>query len=1621
MAIRDQRLKAELIEAVVAQVRARLAPDRVPMVERFVRAFYANTPPADMVEATPDKLYGAALALWQFGAKRPARTPMIRVYSPTIAEHSWQSSHSVVEIVNDDMPFLVASVVAALRHAGDMVLLVIHPVLRVRRDADGHLIELRAADDAAGDPVSAEFHPESWVHVTIDRQTDARRLQAVTTVLHKVLEDCRLAVEDWSAMRRRTAALVCELEARADAGDEIREAADFLRWVDDENFTFLGCRNYRFVRPDGTVGAEGANRLEVVAESGLGVLRDPGVRVFDGLRDLAELPPEVQYFLRQPAVVWVTKANHRATVHRAVHMDAILLKELDAQGRVIGERLILGLFTSAAYSRAVSEVPLLRRKAARVVARAGFDLLGHDGKRLLHILANYPRDELFQSSDDELYDTCLGILHMQERPRIALFVRADPFKRFVSCLVFAPRDRYDTALRKMAVETLIKALNGSLFAYYTQVSDSALARLHIIVRTRPESLPAYDVAEIEAQLVAGARAWSDRLRDALVEAHGEETGLQRLHRYADAFPTGYRETVSAEIAVFDIGRIEEVLESGRLVVNLYRPLEAEDSRFRFKVYHAGAPVPLSDILPLLENMDLRVITEVPFAVRPGDGAATVWIHDFETRSGSGDAVDVAAIREPFQDTFARVWSGRMESDGFNRLVIRAGLGWSEVTILRAAAKYLRQARIQFSQEYMEQTLGAHPAIARLLVELFLVRLDPHRPADWEARSEVLLDRIIKALDGVRNLEEDQILRRFVNLVLSVLRTNYFQRGADGASKPWLSFKLDSQSLAELPLPRPWVEVFVYSPRTEGIHLRGGRVARGGIRWSDRREDFRTEILGLMKAQMVKNAVIVPVGSKGGFVVKRPPAGREAQMAEGIECYRTLIRGLLDLTDTLGPDGTVSPPRDVVRLDGDDPYLVVAADKGTATFSDIANGVAREYGFWLDDAFASGGSAGYDHKRMAITARGAWESVKRHFRELGTDIQTQDFTCVGVGDMAGDVFGNGMLQSRHIRLIAAFNHQHIFCDPDPDPELSWQERERLFRLPRSAWTDYDPARLSAGGAVFERAAKHVRLSPQLRARFGIAAEEISPNELIRAILTAGVDLLWFGGIGTFVKARGETQADAGDRANDGVRVDAARLRARVIGEGANLGMTQLARIEAAQRGLRLNTDAIDNSGGVDCSDHEVNLKILFGDIMARGDLTLKQRDELLAGMTEEVARLVLADNYLQAQALSVIEAGGTEALEPLGRFMRTLEKAGRLDRLVERLPDDETLLARLHARQGLTRPELAVLLAYAKITLYDDLLESDLPDDPWMAGDLGRYFPAAVRERFPEAVARHRLRREIIATHVANSLVNRVGPGFVREMVDRTGLAPGDVARAYAVVRDAFGLRSVWQEIQALDGRIAAEQQIAMLRETQGLLERAVGWLLIHCPPPLDIAGEIGRWRPGVQALTEGLDGVLGSEEQAALAERAELLVSHGVPVGLAHRLALLPVLAAALDVVRIAGAIGCGVPAVAGVYFLCGERFGLNWLRRRAQKIKTGDHWQQEAVEALVDDLLSHQSAITQSVLDSTQVCGAGEAQIEQWISGRRAPVERLARLLVELKTAPALDLARLAVADRQVRALLGG
>ncbi len=1605
------RFAADLAAQLAAEADKRLGAEEAAALRPFFAAYYANVAPRDLEGLSPENLFAAALAHWRMAEKRKAGTALVRAYNPNVETDGWKSARTVIEAVTDDMPFLVDSLAAELSRQGLVAHLVVHPIVAVRRDPDG-----QAAAALPRDSEDRDAKRESFLRAEVAAQAPDR-LSAIAQGVKRVLDDVRAAVEDWGAMRARMAESVATLDGTNDP--TVREAREFLLWAQDNNFTFIGARDYDIVdRAAKTLGDKA--RFSVVAGSGLGILRDPARVVFEESRDRAPIPADVRAFLEQPDPIMVTKTNRKSSVHRPVHLDAVSIKRRDADGRIDGERVFVGLFTSGAYNRLPRDIPLLRRKAETVIARAGFRPGSHDAKALQHIIDSYPRDELFQISADELFDISLGVLQLQERLRVALFLRRDSFERFVTALIYIPRDRYTTDLRLRIQSILEQALAGTVANHYIQFDDTPLARLLVAVQTTPGKIPPVDAAKLEDVLTEAARSWADRLQVALVASLGEARGLALFARFAEAFSPGYRDHVKPEDSLVDIAAIDRTLQSGEVGLNLYRREGDAEHQVRFKLYHPGGAVPLSDVMPMLERMGLRVVDEIPNTVVPGGvKARTVRIHDFGLETYDRAPIELAVVREPFHEAFRRVWKGEMDSDGLNALVIQAGLAWRQVVVLRALGRYLRQAGIPFSQEYMEAALTAQPKIARLIVELFLVRFDPERTAETDRRLEGLRARLDEALDAVVNADEDRILRRFANAVDAALRTNFFQKDADGNPKSYLAIKFDSSRIEDLPLPRPLREIFVFSPRMEGIHLRFGLVARGGIRWSDRREDFRTEILGLVKAQQVKNAVIVPVGAKGGFVLKRAPSAsdRDAFLAEGVACYKTLINGLLDLTDNL-ESGKPVPPRDVVRADGDDPYLVVAADKGTATFSDIANGLSLERGFWLGDAFASGGSQGYDHKKMGITAKGAWESVKRHFREMGHDTQNRDFTVAGVGDMSGDVFGNGMLLSPHIRLIAAFDHRHIFIDPDPDTATSLAERQRMFALPRSSWADYDAKLISKGGGVFERKAKSLALSPEAKKLLGLAKATATPAEVMNAILKAEVDLLWFGGIGTYVKASTESHADAGDRANDAIRINGGDVRARVIGEGANLGVTQRGRIECALGGGRLNTDSIDNSAGVDCSDHEVNIKILLASVVAAGGLDDAKRNALLADMTDEVGRLVLRDNYLQTLAISLAESQGVAALDAQGRLMRMLEKAGRLSRAVEYLPDDEALAERAAARKGLTRPENAILLSHAKLWLYDEILPSTLPDAPYLERDLIAYFPEVLGKKFADAAKSHRLRREIVATSVTNAIVNRCGATFVPELAERTGMPAADIARAFVVAREVYALDALWADIESLDGRVPAAAQIAMLHAINALAARATLWFLRQGRKDVAISAVVGEFQGDVARLAVGQDSFLPEHYLSDLNQRAGRLVALGAPEALAQRVAGLVNLYSAGDIVGLAKAYGRTAIEAAAVYYAVGTRFRLGRLRAACESMDAGGHWRKLAIGALVEEIFAHQLALADQALAHAEKGEAASATVERWLAAHAAAVAQAEAILTELWATPIDDLAQVAVASRQLRAL---
>ncbi|HWY93301.1 MAG TPA: NAD-glutamate dehydrogenase [Chthoniobacterales bacterium] len=1601
MLLTAQLGNAEIIEKVVAQFRGTAAEGRI-QAETFIRQYYRQVDPEDLAERSISNLCGAVLAHLNFIKEFKSGTSKLRVYNPKSEKDGWESTHTAIEIVNDNMPFLVDSVTMEINRQGLTLHLIIHPVIKTRRDANGGLSEILPRE--AGKSGASE----AVMHVEVDRQTDPEKLVELEAGLLRILGDVRKAVEDYPKMKDNLNRRVADLRKPYPEGldpETVEEEKALLKWLAESHFTFLGYRDYDLLKE----GDEDV--LRVVPGSGLGILRE--TRQTKVSKSFATVTAEVRKLARAPQLLVLTKANSRATVHRPGYLDYVGVKRFDAKGQVLGEQRFLGLYTSIAYNSHPADIPLLRRKVRNVVMRAGFDPNGHLGKALVTILEEHPLDELLQIPEDELFENAMGILRLGERQRTRLFVRSDVYGRFLSCLIYVPRENHSTELRERMQRILMQAFNGISSESTVHLSESVLARVQIIVRTKPGSVPEFDVREIEKQIVKAARRWTDDLHDALIAHFDEERGNQLYHRFGNAFPAGYREGSSVTEAVIDAAIMDTLGAEKNLAMNLYAGDKLSATPLRLKVFHSGKPIPLSSSLPMLEHMDVKVLEQLEYKVEP-EGTPPVYVHDFGMSHAGDIKLDVTQVKSGFEEAFARAWRGEIENDDFNRLVLRANLGWREATILRAYSKYLRQTGFTFSQAYMEQALSANAAIAKKLAELFIARFDPANTAEAGVKVSALTVEIEKALDSVENLDEDRMLRRFLAVIQATLRTNYFQKDAGSATKPYISFKFNPALVPGLPEPKPMFEIYVYSPRVEGVHLRGGKVARGGLRWSDRMEDFRTEVLGLMKAQMVKNTVIVPVGSKGGFVVKQPPADREALMKEGIACYQTLLRGLLDLTDNLVA-GKVVPPKDLVRHDADDPYLVVAADKGTATFSDIANDVSKQYGFWLDDAFASGGSIGYDHKKMGITARGAWESVKRHFRELGVNTQSTDFTVVGIGDMSGDVFGNGMLLSRHIKLLGAFDHRHVFLDPNPDPEASFIERERLFNLPRSSWADYDSKLISKGGGIYPRSAKSVTLTPEVKKGLGVDADSLTPTDLIRTLLKAPADLLYNGGIGTYVKATHQTHAEVGDRANDAIRVNGKELCCKVVVEGGNLGFTQLGRIEYALSGGKINTDAIDNSAGVDCSDHEVNIKVLLNSVVAEGRMNKEQRNQLLAEMTNEVGALVLRDNYFQTQSLSVRKS---MPLDAQTRFIKYLEKAGRLNREIEFLPSDEELASRKAAKTGLTSPERAVLLAYSKITLYDELLASKVPDDPYISAALVRYFPAPLREPYREHMERHPLKREIIATHVTNEMINRAGSTFVHRMQEEVGAGAPDVVRAYLLTREIFDFVSFWQELEALDNKVPHAVQSDMLIDSERLMVRATLWFLRYRNLKDDIAKTVEHFASGVKALAKGLDKFLSPDQSAGVRQAAESLTQSKVPNDLAMRLLSFDPLFSALDIVEIAAETKRSVEEVAGVYFGMGGRLELSWLRKQIGGLPADSHWQTLAKAALGDDVSGLQRELTSLVLKLSPQVKVPNALIKAWEAQNKSALGRSRQVLADLQSAGNLDLSMLSVALRELRNL---
>lgn len=1636
--VSPEQIRDDLIDAA-----AGLAPE----IGELIRLYYRHIPAEEIVGDEPVNLVGAVRSHHQLAQQRMPGRPAVRLLNPTVAEDGWAREATVVQVVTDDMPYLVDSIAAEFARDGVQVQRIVHPIVVVTRDLTGELLEVHPDADPAQPPANSAA--ESWMYIEIDFVTDPNRARELDNRLSSVLGDVREVVEDAEKMAQTACQLAGELETDPPQlpQAEVAEGARLLRWLADGHFTFLGYRRYELVEnphPDSDGPAVPA--LRAVLASGLGVLRQDSLAA----RGLTAGPDSSTTALA-PSLLVLTQASAPSTVHRPVYPYYVGVKTFDAEGTVTGEHRFLGMFTTTALHENVLDIPVVCDRVREVIHRAGFPMESFSGQRMLEVLQNWPRADLFSADTDSLYSTTTGAITLSDRRRLRLFLRRDPYGRFYSCLVYLPQDRYTTRSRLAMQEVLLEELEGTQLEYSARIGETVLAQVHFMVHTDPARGQEPDTPRIQDRLNDAVRSWDDRMVEAVLDERrersdggvavgvlGEESATEQGQRYAGVFPEGYKEDFSAEEALSDLRALDSLSDEGDLALSFYLPGDAEPGERRFKLFLRGEGVTLSKVLPVLQAMGVEVVDERPYELHREDGGPC-WIYDFGLRISQKmlgqqpDDAAVAELRDRFQDAFEAAWRGDAEVDGLNGLVLRGGLTWRQAAVLRAYSRYLRQAGSAFSQDYIQNTLLSHTEVATKLLRLFEVRFDPFlSDADREAATDGLAGELNALIDEVTSLDEDRILRRLMAVIRATLRTSYHVTDAEGAPRPYLAIKLDPSGVPDLPEPRPRFEIFVYSPRVEGVHLRFGEVARGGLRWSDRREDFRTEILGLVKAQAVKNAVIVPVGAKGGFVVKRPPVptgdsgiDRDAQLNEGIACYRMFISGLLDLTDNRVEGKTVPAPG-VVRHDADDSYLVVAADKGTAKFSDIANEMSAQYGFWLGDAFASGGSVGYDHKAMGITAKGAWESVKRHFRELGKDTQAEDFTVVGIGDMMGDVFGNGMLLSEHIRLVAAFNHMHVFLDPIPDAAATYAERRRLFDLPRSSWDDYDRSLISEGGGIYSRSAKSIPVSPQVREALGLDASvtALAPMDLIQAILLAPVELLWNGGIGTYVKAETETHAHAGDKANDAIRVDGKQLRVKVFGEGGNLGLTQLGRIEFAREGGKINTDALDNSAGVDCSDHEVNIKILLDHLVQTGKLEQAQRNALLEEMTDEVGALVLADNYRQNAVLGVSRAHAGPMVSVHARLVASLVAEGAFDRKLEALPSNSEFRELEKADKGLTSPELATLLAHVKLELKDELLASDLPDSQVFAGRLPEYFPKPLRERFAPAIGEHPLRRQIITTLIANEVVDGGGISFVYRLMEEMNATATDAVRAYAVVSRVFDLPSLWSAIDALDNVVHTDVADEMTLETRRLLDRAARWFLTNRPQPLAPLAEINRFGRVLGELVPKLGDLLrGREAESVQAKVSELTAGH-VPAELARRIALLLHTFGLLDVTEVAelaeqqiGVDATHSPAeTAELYYALSAHLDVDKMLTEISALERGNRWHALARLSLRDDVYGSLRAITLDALRHSDPGSSADAKIAQWEKTNASRLQRARVALDEITKSGRLDLATLSVAARQIR-----
>ncbi|NND73459.1 MAG: NAD-glutamate dehydrogenase [Ilumatobacter sp.] len=1575
---------ADVLASLADMARQRRPND--PVLAEFLPRYFRELPDDDVEERGLDEVYAAGVTHFALGAHREPGEVQVKVQSPDLERDGWQSDLSVLMFVTDDLPFLVDTVRLVLDRHEIGIRLLVHPMLAAVRDDEHRLVGF---EDSA-DPSLLE----AWTQVQLDRcTTDLERV--IEADVHTAIADVARVVHDFPEMRRRM------IES---SGDD-----PLLAWLADPHFVFLGAASY-----DRVVDGDGVPTLTVQAGSELGELR-PDARL-----DASDPEPPSKPGNDPADDVVIARTDAVATIHRASRMTSIAIRE---QGGAVEHRFV-GLLGSGSYRESVFAIPTLRERANEVLDLYGANVESYTGRAIKNVVETLPRDLVFELDAHSLAELVIDIVGLQERRIVRVFDVAEPVGPFTTVLVYVPKVRFDSEMSDRVATLVAQAYDSEVRDVSSLLGASSLARISMTVRAAER----VDLDRLADVIDAATASWDDRARVALTELYGDVEGRRMFQTMRDCIPNDYRARVNPALSAGDLSRVASLVDTdpdshGALTTSLVRSVDDAAGHWRFRVFRRGEPATIAELVPQLNHLGLHALDERPYVFTcPG---TPVHLYDIGVRFdmlGDGDEFDEGRHAE-VQHAFRSLLRGEIEADGLNRLVLAADLTVRQVAVLRCYSRYLQQASFPFSQSYIEQALVRHAPIAHGLAELFDARFDPHGEPPPSATSVVvnaIRSDIIARLDAIPSLDEDRICRGFLTLIDATTRTNAFRRRPDGALPDEIAVKLDPRQIPFLPEPRPMFEIFVCSPKVEGVHLRAGRVARGGLRWSDRPEDFRTEVLGLVKAQMVKNAVIVPVGAKGGFVVKQAaasPTDRDAIRAEGVDRYERFMRSLLDVTDNLvAGDGAmvVQHPSESVIYDDDDPYLVVAADKGTATFSDIANAVAAEYGFWLGDAFASGGSVGYDHKAMGITARGAWESVRRHASVLGKDVDTDTLTVVGVGDMSGDVFGNGMLLSEHLKLVAAFDHRHVFLDPDPDPAASHAERKRLFELPRSSWADYDESLISAGGGVYPRTLKSIPVSPEVRGALGLDADvtEMRPDEILSAVLMAPVDLLWNGGIGTYVKATTETHESVGDRANDSIRVDAVQLRCKIVGEGGNLGFTQLARVEYAVAGGLIYTDAIDNSAGVDCSDHEVNIKIALAQLIAEGEMTEKQRNQLLVEMTDEVAELVLDDNRAQTLALMITRRQSLSMVNVHARYLDALESEGHIDRALEDLPNDKQIAERQSAGSGLRTPEFAVMIASTKNADIDEIMATDLPDDPALEPDLFAYFPTPIQERYPQVIRTHRLRREIITTGLVNNMVNLSGISFDHRMTEQSGASVADVARAFVASRNILGFNELWNEIDDLGTSVDLDTLIDLFLDARRMAERGTSWLLRRRAAPLDITDAVDTFGAGLGFLCASLDEVIAGRVARDVTRLRERRIAANVPEDLAARSARWPWLHAGFDIVELAHEQSCNVGDAAVAYWAVFEAFDIGWLWDGIGGLPRSDRWQTQARASLRDDLMMVLASLAGNVIRTADGSPAA------WIAANERAVSRVIAMETEIRRAEAFDLTTLSVALRQLRNL---